>query len=334
MADIDEEVVVTIDPATTDNTGTDAVTEDPAKALAQQWEDLKADNERERKRAEAAERREAQARADATQARQQATVAHSSAVESQYDTVASGLEATKAEVDAAKRDYAAAFEKGDAAAMAEANYKIANAAARSARLDEAKAELEFQRKQPQRQQQRPERAEARQEASDGDPVEAYINAGNRGEPTKKWLRAHPEFITDHRKNLKLNAAHNDALAEGFDANSKEYFDHIENYIGLRKQNGSANGHDNSPPPKRKSSVPPSAPVHQSGGGMNGGNGREVRLTKGEAERATDGTLVWNYDDPSGNKKFKKGDPIGIQEMARRKLHGQRNGLYDRTYVEQ
>lgn len=332
MADTDEEVIVTIDPATTDNTGSDAVTEDPAKALAQQWEDLKADNERERKRAEAAERREAQARADATQARQQATVAHSSAVESQYDTVASGLEATKAEVASAKQEYAAAFEKGDAAAMAEANYKIANAAARAARLDEAKAELEFQRKQPQRQQQRTERAEARQDAVDDDPVESYVRG--RAPQTTKWLRAHSEYITDRRKNMKLNAAHTDALAEGFDADSEEYFDHIESFIGLNKQqNGSGNGRDQSQV-KRKSSVPPSAPVHQSGGGLNGGNGREVRLTKGEAERATDGTLVWNYDDPSVNKKFKKGDPIGIQEMARRKLDGQRRGLYDRTYVEQ
>ena len=58
----------------------------------------------------------------------------------------------------------------------------------------------------------------------------------------------------------------------------------------------------------------------------------MRLTKGEAQSATDGTLVYNFDDPSGHKKFKKGDPIGIEEMARRKREMKKQGLYDRNYI--
>ena len=78
---------------------------------------------------------------------------------------------------------------------------------------------------------------------------------------------------------------------------------------------------------------PVAPVQASGGGTSGG-GTEVRLTRGEANAATDGTLVWNYDDPSGQKRFRKGDNIGIQEMARRKLEMSKQGLYDKSFVEQ
>jgi hypothetical protein len=48
--------------------------------------------------------------------------------------------------------------------------------------------------------------------------------------------------------------------------------------------------------------------------------------------ATDGTLVWNYDDPSGKAKFKKGEPIGIREMARRKSLMTKEGRYDRSQV--
>jgi len=322
----EEEVVVTIDPAADNATG-DSITEDPAKVLAQQWDDLKADNEREKERARKAEASARQARAEADSARREATT---SVIESQYDTVVQGLAAADAEASQAEQEYAAAFEKGDGAAMAKAQRKIAAAEARKLRFDEAKDELEIRRKEPQRQQQRTER-EPQREAIDDDPLEAYVRG--RSAPTQKWLRAHPEWVTDSRKNTKLTAAHMDAMAEGLSVDTKDYFEHIESFIGLRKQNG--NGHDTSAatPARRKSSVPAAAPVHQSGGGMNGGNGREVRLTPGEARSATDGTLVWNYDDPSGQKKFKKGDVIGIQEMARRKLDGQRRGVYDRSYTE-
>ena len=77
---------------------------------------------------------------------------------------------------------------------------------------------------------------------------------------------------------------------------------------------------------------PVAPVQSSPGGTNGG-GPEVRLSRSEALAATDGTHTWNYDDPSGQKRFRKGDPIGVQEFARRKHEMTKQGLYDRTYTE-
>ena len=83
---------------------------------------------------------------------------------------------------------------------------------------------------------------------------------------------------------------------------------------------------------------PVAPVNGGGGGGGAGNGAgaiTVSLSKAEAAAATDGiTLVWNYDDPSGQKKFKKGDAIGIQEMARRKREMKAQGLYDKSLTEQ
>ena len=60
----------------------------------------------------------------------------------------------------------------------------------------------------------------------------------------------------------------------------------------------------------------------------------MRLSAGEARAATDGTIVWNYDDPSGQKRFKKGDPIGVEEFARRKQAMKAQGLYDRVFLEQ
>ncbi len=73
---------------------------------------------------------------------------------------------------------------------------------------------------------------------------------------------------------------------------------------------------------------PAAPVSRetspSGGQM---TSTKVTLTPGEVANATDGTIVHNWNDPGG--KFKKGDPIGIQEMARRKAKMTADGVYDR-----
>lgn len=336
MADEDE-IVVSID--TTGADGESSVTEDPAKILAQQYQDLKADNDRERERTRAAEQKALTAREEAEQARRETHVARVDVVESQCDVVATGLAAAQQEATAAEGEYTAAFEKGDALAMAKAQRKMANAEARVVRLDEARADLEVQKKTVERAPQRRAASPARTEAAPHDPVDAYVTG--RSDASQKWLRAHPDFVTDQRKNHKLTAAHSDALAEGLNADTPEYFEHIESFIGL-KQNGRATTRDNgrdtnttsrdNGAQKRRTAVPV-APVQQSSGGTNGG-AREVRLTQGEAKAAQDGTLVWNYDDPSGKKQYRKGDPIGIQEMARRKESLTKQGAYDRSYAEQ
>lgn len=300
--------------------------DDPAAALAEQFKNAQAETERERAAREAAERRATQAEHDAERQRRDAASARSEAVESRQETVASGLAAAQADAAAAEQEYIAAFEKGDAAAQAVAQRKIARAEAKSVRLDEARADLELRANtRPQE-----EPREQRRTEAPPDPVEAYI--AGRTKPTADWLRAHTDWVTDPKKNKKLTAAHFDAEAEGLGVDTPEYFSHVESYIGL-KSNGAGNGTRQTQQQRttRRASVPV-APVQASGGGTNGG-GAEVRLSPSEARSATDGTLVWNYDDPSALKKFKKGDPIGIQEMARRKLEMTKQGLYDKSAVE-
>jgi hypothetical protein len=78
---------------------------------------------------------------------------------------------------------------------------------------------------------------------------------------------------------------------------------------------------------RKAS-PPVAPVNGNGASSSGSAASEVRLSKNEALSATDGTHVWNYDDPSGQNRWKKGQPIGVEEFARRKRELLKRGAYD------
>ena len=77
-----------------------------------------------------------------------------------------------------------------------------------------------------------------------------------------------------------------------------------------------------------------APVSRDGGAVTSGklSPNLVTLTPGEVSAATDGvTLTWNYDDPKG--KFKRGDAIGVHEMAKRKQAMQKEGRYDRSFTE-
>jgi hypothetical protein len=176
----------------------------------------------------------------------------------------------------------------------------------------------------------------RQQQAVADPVDNYINQVAAQTPNSaNWLRNHRDWITDPKKNAKLTSAHWSAVGDGLQVDTPEYFAHVERVIGLTKEEApKSNGADKSVAVSahRRAAPAPVASVTPSPGGTSGG-GAEVRLTKNEAASATDGTLVWNYDDPSGQKKFRKGDPIGIQEMARRKKIMQEQGLYDRNNIE-
>jgi hypothetical protein len=327
----EEDIVVNIEsePTTLPADGTPS---DPAVAdLKTQFEDIQR-REREAQDARAAsDRRAADAVRAAEAARKEVETARTEVADSQLDTVTTGIAAAQAEAEAAEREYSAAFEAGDGKAMATAQRKMARAESKLGRLDEAKADLETRKSAP--------RTEGRVEApqrteAPSDPVEAYI--AGRTEPTQKWLRAHKEWVSDPKKNAQLTSAHWGAVAADLRPDTDEYFAHIENAIGLKQAtaaNGHAPGTNGKTPatPSRRSSAPV-APVITSGGGTSGGS-NEVKLTKGEAKSATDGTLIWNYDDPSPQKKFRKGDPIGIQEMARRKLKMQQQGLYDKSLTE-
>ena len=160
-------------------------------------------------------------------------------------------------------------------------------------------------------------------ATSSDPFDQW--AQGKSAPTVAWAREHKDHVVDPHKFKRVLAAHYDAEAEGIEPDTPEYFRHIEKKIGVGTDR-TANGRDEPATTRR-----PSAPtIPADGGGRGSGGAREVKLTKGERESATDGTLAWNYDDPHG--KFKKGDPIGIQEMARRKLAMSEQGLYDKSFT--
>lgn len=319
------EVVVKLEPEAAAAPDVVVKTEgkDPAVAdLVNQYKELEAESEKRRVAKEEAEGRARAAQRDADAARQEAATARTAATSSQLDTITTALSSAQSEAEAAKRDIKLAGESGDYGAQADAYERLAKATTLVARYDEAKADLETRK--------------TAKPVTPTDPVEAY--AAGRTEQTANWLREHREFVIDPRKNQKLTAAHHDAMGEGLSPDTPEYFDHVEKFVGLKKadvvEKVVTEGDDVQRPGAKKPAARQVAPVNGSRGTGGAVPSNEVRLSAREAEAANDGTHVWNYDDPSGQKKFKKGDAIGTQEFARRKQALTKQGAYDRSYETQ
>lgn len=292
------------------------------KDLQSQFDTLKADSEREKADKAAALQRAHEAEAAWKRAEQERDATRTEVTESRLDTVEQGIAAAKSEADAAEAAWVDAQEKGDWKRAASEQRKMASAEARKVQLETAKADLEIAKTQaPQRRTEQPAPQLTPQQKT-----EMFISSQKPS--VGEWLRKHPDeaFMlanqTDPRRVAKINAAHMSAIAEGYDEGSAEYFTHVEKQLAPP-----AAPKPLSPQPPKRGASAPVAPVQNGSGGTSGGS-RIVTLTPGEARNATDGTLVWNYSDPTGQNRFKKGDPIGIEEMARRKLANQERGAYD------
>ena len=266
--------------------------------LKEQFEALKAKSEiAARERTEALRRaQEAEAEAQRTEQSAQQTIA-----DSRLNTITTGISAAEAEATAAEEAWAAAMSAGDYAAAARAQRRMQRAEGNLARLEDAKSELA-------------ERPQVRRPPSD--PVEAFI--AGRTARTASWLRAHADHIVDPVKQRAMERAHFSALGEGLEPDTDEYFAHVETRLNLRQA------------APAKHDPAPVAPVN-AGGPAPSANSVRVSLTEGEQRAATDGTIRWTYDDPKG--RFKKGEPIGTAEFARRKYIMRKEGAYDRNIGE-
>lgn len=310
--------VANVEAATTEVKKTEDTTKvevkDPAvQDLMQQYKELEA-------RAAKIEQGKLEAEREAAKHRKEAEAANKRATSSHLDTITTALSAAQEEAERAKQDIRIAKAAGDIDAEIEAQDRLAKARSTEMRLDEAKSDMEARAKAPPKREEPPAAV---------DPVEAF--AQNRTPQTAAWIRAHPEYVRSEKGMRKLTAADAIAQAEDLIPDTPEYFARVEEYLGINKKAPAPTEAAQVAPAAKRSPAPPVAPG--AAVSSNGAGGSPVvTLTAREAAAAQDGTHVWNYNDPNG--KFKKGDAIGVQEFARRKLAMQRSGAYDRSYESQ
>lgn len=211
--------------------------------------------------------------------------------ETARNNVATALNIADTEAATARTSYKSALDAYDTDGIVEAQARLTAIEARRVRLQEQEQALQ------------------RAPLPPADPVDAYC--ANRSEPTAQWLRAHPEYVVDGRKNAKLTSAHYEAVADGLEPDTSSYFSFVERKLGIdRGGSGGSSGRRAAAPDFN----PADARTHISD------DGKTVRLTAGEARAATDGTLIFNFG-PN------RGKPIGVAEAARRKAAMVAEGRY-------
>lgn len=222
--------------------------------------DLKLSLERERQARLEAERR----------AQQQAAQAHLMTREvedNQRQMLTSALEMVNNERVMLRSQYAEAMAQGNYAMVAEINDRMNDLAVKANVIEQGREAMEAQKKQP-----------VQQQPYQGDPVDAF--ASQLTPRSAAWVREHPEFVRDAKLNRKMIAAHELAIADGIDADTDEYFNHVERTLGISR----GEVEEEAPKPQRRA-APATAPVSRAGMDNNGRRTNVVTLTPEEREIA-------------------------------------------------
>jgi len=206
-------------------------------SLLKQIEALKKSEELHKRNSEQYQRERDEARTTAQARETEASQTRHESYQHQLDSVSTAMGAAQSAADAAKRDIKNAIANGDSDAQIEAMDRLASARADIARLEDGKMELEARVKEP------PKRADPPQ----SDPIDQL----NIPVSAKSWLKEHPEYVTNPRKNAQIQYLHHEVLDEGHQFGSAEYFESIETKLGMRRAPEPEDDEDDAPPPPKK-----------------------------------------------------------------------------------
>lgn len=226
---------------------------------------------------------ERQARAEAEKraryAESNASKASQEVQDSNLQLIASAIESVNRSTQMMKRDYAAAMAAGNFEHAAEIQSHMSINAAKLLQLENGRAALE----------QRIANPATKAPEAPMDPVEEV--ASQLSPRSAAWVRAHPECVRDRKLYMKMIGAHNFAIADGYVADTDEYFAEIERQMGMRKQPTAVSQQETEEPssmaakPMAKKAPPPAAPSSRTA--SNGSGGRNtVTLNAAEREMAS------------------------------------------------
>lgn len=265
----DEEVVV---EAPKEEAETSEAPEKASEDVDDGIKSLKQQLEMERQARAEAERR-------AREASNQANRASLEVQDSNLQLIMSAIDSVKRTNDMLKRDYATAMQAGDYETAAEIQSNMSINGAKLLQLENGKSALEQRLANPPKPEPEPPQ----------DPVEAI--ASQLSPRSAAWVRAHPECVKDRRLYMKMIGAHNIAVADGFQADTDEYFAEIERQMGYRKPQTAVQADEVDEPmsaaakPMTRKPPPPAAPSSRAASNGTGGK-NTVTLNREEREMAS------------------------------------------------
>ena len=208
----------------------------------------------------------------AHEASQEVRRANNTVEDTNLQLVTNAISLVKRDADIYKANYRAAMENNDYDAAADAQEGMSNMSARLLQLENGKSALEAK---PREAIEQPRR----------DPVEAF--ASQLSPRSANWVRNNPQCVTDPRLNQKMIAAHSLAMADGYEADSDDYFNFVETTLGMRKRAEAAPEEEvmsTAASSTQRRSSPPAAPVSRSNN-TSGTRPEVVRLTALQRETA-------------------------------------------------
>jgi len=227
-------------------------------------------------RAAAEQRANAQAEAAAR--------AQTEVLDTNQQLVSQAIETVKQNQAIAKARYAEAMGAQDFAAAADAQEEIASNASRMLQLTNGLEALKQAPKPRPQLQLDPAEELARQIEAGGSPRSA------------QWLRQHPEYGRDQNLLQGMLGAHNVAISRGIRVDTDDYFDFVENALGISGRGGNGRGNARVDDDEEalsggaqatggRQAAPAAAPVSRGGNG-GGSPQRTMRLTADEIEIAS------------------------------------------------
>lgn len=271
-ASISEEKVK-IEPVAEKKKEEEVVVDEREKAL----HDLKKQYEFQKRAAEA--EREARKKAEefARHQVQQAQYASNQVQDSNLKIIENAIQTTESNAAHAERIYAEAMAAGDYAAAAKAQRTLAQAESHLLQLENGRQRLQEQLQELSEGAVQQPRLPSFEPQIPNDPVEQY--AAKLTPKSAEWLRAHPEAVD---KIGRLTRAHEDALEDGIQPESREYFRYIESRLGYGEPEPEAEA-PRAPPKKSVASAPVSS--SSSYASPRGGASNTMTLSPNEVEVA-------------------------------------------------
>lgn len=209
------------------------------------------------------------------QAAEQANQAKNEVDDTNIRLIDNAIETVKNNQLMLKRSYAEALAKGDHDEAAEIQLQLTDVAVQKMQLEQGRVAYETRAK---------EQRNAPQ--VENDPVE--VLAQQLSPRSADWVRSHPEYARNPNLYQKMIAAHNLAMADGFKADSDEYFDSIEDTLKIRSRQPAPQEESalsSAATPVKQRAAPPAAPVSRSPTTNSGNRPNVVRLTAAEREMA-------------------------------------------------
>lgn len=228
-----------------------------------------------------AAQQEALAKAEASnrELRARAKGAEAEVQDSGLQLIKSAIETVKRDASLLKSQYADAMRNQNFDDAAEIQEKMSLNSARYLHLDNGRVALEEKLKDPQ---------PAEPVRLPDDPVERL--AVQLSPASGRWVRTHPQFATNPKLYRQMIRAHEDAVEDGYIADTREYFDFIEAKLGVkgRQVRNGADGDEDAlsaaAAATKERSAPPAAPTSGVGSSYQSPKNSR-RLTKDEQDIA-------------------------------------------------